>query len=96
MVEQAGPWGQEFPKPLFDNEFILIEQRLLSGKHLKMTLKLNTMSEPIDAIAFNVAEGVWPNYRATKIHCAYYLDINRYQGRSKLQLMVEHLEAICE
>lgn len=94
MIEQAGPWGQEFPKPLFDNEFILLDQRLLSGKHLKMTLKLTPTSEPIDAIAFNVAEGEWPNYRATKVHCAYYLDINRYQGRSRLQLMIEHLEQV--
>lgn len=94
MLEQAGPWGQEFPRPMFDNEFFIIEQRLLAGKHLKMSLKLNAVSNPIDAIAFNVAEGVWPNYRANKIRCAYYLDVNRYQGRSKLQLMVEHMEPI--
>jgi single-stranded-DNA-specific exonuclease len=94
MIEQAGPWGQEFPRPLFDNEFELVDQRLLGGKHLKMTLRANGTSELIDAIAFNVAEGEWPNHRARKVHCAYYLDVNRYQGRSRLQLMVEHLEPI--
>ena len=67
---------------------------MLGGKHLKMTLRLTDSSELIEAIAFNVAEGHWPNYRARKIHCAYYLDVNRYQGRSRLQLMVEHLEPL--
>lgn len=96
MIEKAGPWGQEFPRPLFDNEFELVDQRLLGGKHLKMTLKPKNSLETVDAIAFNVAEGQWPNYRAKKIHCAYYLDVNRYQGRSRLQLMIEHLEVIPE
>jgi len=59
-----------------------------------MSLKLNGSSNIVDAIAFNVSEGQWPNYRARKIHCAYYLDVNRYQGRSRLQLMIEHLEAV--
>lgn len=94
LLEQAGPWGQAFPRPLFDNEFELIDQRLLGGKHLKMSLKPAGSSQLLDAIAFNVAEGEWPNHRARKIHCAYYLDVNRYQGRSRLQLMVEHLEPV--
>lgn len=94
MLEQAGPWGQEFPRPLFDNQFELIDQRLLGGKHLKMSLRLMGSQQLVDAIAFNVPESQWPNHRARKVHCAYHLDVNRYQGRSRLQLMVEHLEAV--
>jgi len=94
MIEQAGPWGQEFPRPLFDNEFELVEQRLLGGKHLKMSLRVAGSFDVIDAIAFNINASEWPNHRARKVHCAYYLDVNRYQGRSRLQLMVENLEAI--
>lgn len=96
MIESAGPWGQAFPKPLFDNEFELIEQRLLGGKHLKMVLRIKGAFDVIDAIAFNINDNEWPNYRANKIHCAYYLDINRYQGRSRLQLMVENLTPILD
>ncbi len=59
-----------------------------------MSLRHKDSTEIVDAIAFNVAEGQWPNHRARKVHCAYYLDVNRYQGRSRLQLMVEHLEVI--
>jgi single-stranded-DNA-specific exonuclease len=96
MLENAGPWGQEFPRPIFDNEFELVDQRLLGGKHLKMSLRQPGSMNIIDAIAFNVKEGLWPNHRARKVHCAYHLDVNRYQGRSRLQLMIEHLEAVGE
>lgn len=94
VLEQAGPWGQAFPRPLFDNEFELIDQRLLGGKHLKMSLRMDGSHQIIDAIAFNVSDELWPNHRARRIHCAYYLDVNRYQGRTRLQLMVEHLEPV--
>lgn len=91
LLEQAGPWGQQFQEPLFDNIFELVEQRLVGGKHLKVTLKLEDSFEMIDGIYFNIDETLWPNHRAQKVHAAYRLDINRYQGRERLQLMIEHL-----
>lgn len=94
LLENAAPWGQHFPKPLFDNVFRIIEQRLLAGRHLKMTLQLEGDPNMVDAIAFNIGSEQWPNHRAQRVYCAYHLDVNRYQGRSRLQLMVEHLEVI--
>ena len=38
----AGPWGQGFPEPLFDNEFALLQRRVLKDKHLKLTLRQAT------------------------------------------------------
>lgn len=96
LIEGAGPWGQAFPEPLFDNQFEIIEQRMLNGGHLKMSLLLPKMSNSIDAIAFNVSEENWPNYRAQQVLCAYRLDINRFRGREKAQLIVEHLEVISD
>jgi len=32
---QLCPWGQGFPEPLFDDEFEIIEQKIVAGKHLK-------------------------------------------------------------
>ena len=94
LLADAGPWGQAFPEPIFDNRFHLIEQRLLQGKHLKMTLQLEDSELLIDAIQFNVNSDEWPNHRAELVHCAYKLDINRYRNREKLQLMVEEMTAI--
>lgn len=91
LLQQAGPWGQQFPEPCFDNVFEILDQRLVGQHHLKLTLVHEDGGEVIDAIAFNVDLKQWPNHRAKKVHVAYKLDINVYQGRSRLQLLVDAL-----
>ena len=90
MLRDAGPWGQAFPEPLFDNKFQIVEQRLVGDKHLK--LKLMKDKKMIDAIAFFVDTDQWPNHRCESIHAAYRLDVNEYKGRSNVQLIIEHME----
>lgn len=91
LLQESGPWGQLFPQPCFDNTFDLLDQRIVGQQHLKLTLALPGSSEPIDAIAFFVDLNAWPNHRAKQVHVAYKLDINVYQGRTRLQLMVEQV-----
>ncbi|HLD84824.1 MAG TPA: single-stranded-DNA-specific exonuclease RecJ, partial [Coxiellaceae bacterium] len=91
IMKAAGPWGQQFPEPLFDGEFEILSQRLVGERHLKMTLKPKTGQFPIEAIAFQVDTDKWPNHRRTHATMAYRLDTNEYQGRSSLQLVVEAL-----
>ncbi len=93
-LQEAGPWGQQFPEPLFDNIFEILEQRIVGQHHLKLTLVLKTGKEPLDAICFNVDLAQWPNHRARYIHAAYKLDINHYQGRQKLQLMIMSMQPV--
>ncbi len=93
-LQMAGPWGQQFPEPVFDNVFEVIEQRLVGQHHLKLTLKSRESDGYLDAIAFYIDPAQWPNYRAKKIHAAYTLDINEYQGRVKLQLKIVALQAM--
>ncbi|WP_394174360.1 single-stranded-DNA-specific exonuclease RecJ [Thalassotalea litorea] len=90
QIEQAGPWGQNFPEPVFDNTFELVQQRLLSGKHLKMVVRCE--DQVFDAIAFNIDPEIWPDDNIRFVHMAYKLDINEFRGKRNLQLMVEHLE----
>ena len=47
----------------------------------------------LDAIAFNVNPQQWPNYRARRLHAAYKLDVNHYRGRSRLQLILQGMQA---
>ncbi len=89
LLRDAGPWGQHFSAPLFDNHFYLTHQHIIGGKHLKMSLSLTPDGPTIDAIAFFVDVEKWPNHRAEKIHAAYRLDVNEYQGKKKVQLLVE-------
>jgi single-stranded-DNA-specific exonuclease len=92
LLRESGPWGQHFPEPLFDSVFTLHQHYLLKGKHLKMCLGYENHPLAIDAIAFNVDEGMWPNPRCKKVYAVYKLDINEYQGRRTVQLLVEHLQ----
>ena len=80
-------WGQGFAPPLFCDEFRVLNQRVLKERHLKLQLEKD--GRPYDAIWFNHAEGL-----PGKIRAAYRLDANEFNGRTQLQLMVEHAEAL--
>ncbi len=88
----AGPWGQEFPEPVFHGRFRLQQQRRLGENHLKMVLSpLDEDAVIIDAIAFALSEEEWPEATATEIELAYRLSINEFRGNRTVQLMVERL-----
>ena len=95
-LRDAGPWGQHFPEPLFDGEFILVQQRILKEKHLKMVLAVESHPQlAIDAIAFNVDVLQWTNQTIDKVRVVYKLDINEFRGRQTVQMMVEYIEPVC-
>lgn len=91
LLRDAGPWGSYFPEPKFDNRFAVLEQRIVGQNHLKLSLVLDSGGTPVDAIYFNVDLDVWPNYRCKYVHALYKLDINTYQGISKVQLLIEKM-----
>jgi single-stranded-DNA-specific exonuclease len=93
-LRYAAPWGQHFPEPVFDGYFRVLQQRIVGGKHLKLVL--SPEQEParlLDAIAFNVDTGTWPDEEVQRVRLAYRLDLNYFRGEERLQLMVEFLEA---
>ncbi len=94
MLREAGPWGQQFPEPVFDNVFEILDQRLVGQHHLKLTLQHDQGGGVIDAIAFNIDLKAWPNPRARFMHAVYKLDINEYNGRTKLQLVITAMQAV--
>lgn len=93
LLEQAGPWGQQFPEPCFNNTFDLLDQRIVGQNHLKLTL-MHPEGEIFDAIAFYINNNEWPNYRARKVHAAYKLNVNEFRGKRQLQLLIEALEVV--
>lgn len=78
-------WGQGFPAPMFADQFEVVQQRLLKDKHLKLTLKKGNTR--LEAIRFN-----HPDSAPDRIHAAFRLDINEWQGEAKVQLVLEHFE----
>ena len=91
MAEQlraAGPWGQGFPEPLFDNVFEVVwQQPMGGGKHLKLGVQLSGMKTAVEAVVFNRAEPCPPRARL-----AYQLDVNEWRDTRRLQLLVRHIE----
>jgi single-stranded-DNA-specific exonuclease len=79
-------WGQGFAPPLFCDEFRVVNQRILKERHLKLTLEKDGAS--YDAIWFGHIDSLPPRARV-----AYRLDANEFNGRTRVQLLVEHAEA---
>jgi len=92
QLRDAGPWGQAFPEPLFDDRFRIVNQRIVGERHLKLLLETGASGRMVDAIAFNQADPLPPDNAL--IHAAYKLDVNEYRGRRNLQLMVEYFEVV--
>lgn len=90
LLRAAGPWGQNFPEPLFDDTFTLVQQRIVGEKHLKFVVEKD--QQIFDAIAFNVDIKRWPDHQAKQVQLAYRLDINEFRGKQSVQLMVEQLD----
>jgi single-stranded-DNA-specific exonuclease len=82
---EAEVWGQGFPAPLFDDDFIVESQRVLKDKHLKLRLRKGT--QRLEAIQFNFREAP-----GNRIRAAYRLAINDFNGVQTPQLLIEHLE----
>lgn len=94
-LENAGPWGQAFPEPTFSGEFILVNQRIVGQKHLKLVLALpEEPQQTIDAISFNVDVNVWPNDTCRQVLAVYKLQVNEFNGRRNVQLLVDYIEAL--
>lgn len=94
LLQQAGPWGQSFPEPLFDGCFEVRNVRILGERHLKLEVRSGAAS--CEAIAFrhfdhDDAPHVQPDSR---VELAYRLDVNRFNGSERLQLVVEYLRVL--
>lgn len=82
---EAEIWGQAFPAPLFHDEFIVLEQRVVGNRHLKV--RLGRGARRFEAMLFARTE-VLPS----AIRAVYRLAINEYNGARALQLAVEQWE----
>ena len=94
-LANASIWGHGFAPPIFDGVFEVLSFKILKDKHLKLSLRYPDVQYPIEAIYFNFDSEVW-DYRAEKVHVLFQLDINEWNGKQSLQLMVRDLAVIQE
>jgi single-stranded-DNA-specific exonuclease len=91
-LRAAGPWGQAFPEPAFDQRFRILRTRTVGERHLKMWVEVPGAGRRFDAIAFNFFQGRAASQPLPdEALLVYRLDVNEYAGERRLQLLVDHL-----
>jgi len=83
----AQVWGQAFEPPVFVDEVEVVSQRLVGEKHLKLAVRFVGQDRSAalrDAIWFGRSEPV-----AAKVRLAYRLSLDEYNGRERVQMVVE-------
>ena len=90
LIDVAGPFGQAFPEPMFDNEFVLVERRVLKAKHLKLRLRAaGATSGIVEAIWFS-APAQMLEETPGRLRLLYQLAVERWQGMESAVLQVRH------
>lgn len=91
LIQNAATWGQDFPEPIFDGVFDVIQARIVGQRHLKLVLRIPDGHLVVDAIAFFIDQPEqWLGLR--QIKAAYKLDINEFRGNRSVQFILQYLE----
>ncbi len=107
QIRMAAPWGKDFPQPLFDGIFVIIEKKIVADKHLKLLLcNVQKSESPLRAIMFNYHNpvgnkiGVRGDYDiekdCAKVRIVYQLDTDEYNGRQSVILNIQYIEIVNE
>jgi single-stranded-DNA-specific exonuclease len=91
LIERAGPFGAAAPSPRFAFPDLAVSMtRTVGNGHLKVALT-DGLGGRLDAIAWGAAEGPLSRLRAGegRFHVAGRLEINEWQGRRTVQLLLE-------
>ncbi|MEO6798812.1 MAG: single-stranded-DNA-specific exonuclease RecJ [Rhodanobacter sp.] len=89
QLRHAGPWGQAFPQPLFDNLFECAGWKVMGASHWRLQLRDPRDGSLHDAVMFNASHGQPPPPR---LRAAYELMVNDWQGRETPRLLLRHIE----
>ncbi len=90
QLRAAGPWGQAFPEPVFDNLFECASWRVMGQRHLRLSLRDPRDGSVHDAVMFNAYTGTPP---PPAFRAIYELVINDWQGRETARLLLRHIDA---
>lgn len=78
----AQVWGQAFEPPVFCDEVEIVSQRLVGERHLKLSVRHGGALR--DAIWFGRSEPL-----GSRVRLAYRLSVDEYNGRERVQMVVE-------
>jgi single-stranded-DNA-specific exonuclease len=85
----AQVWGQGFAPPLFCDEFEVVEQRIVGGRHSRLRLRLRGAPAIIEAMCFGRDERLPPHAQIV-----YRLQVDEFNGARRPQLIIERWRAV--
>lgn len=94
MLKESGPWGANFPEPIFDGIFLVHQQKRIGTQHLRMVLEPLEGGPLLNAIAFNIDLNDWPDQSVKKVNIVYNLELNEFRGNENINLLIRHLWAV--
>lgn len=90
-LRRAGPWGQGFEAPFFDNVFECVSVRPMGVGHRRLKLRDPRDGTVLDAVMFQVSENrEFPSL----LRAGYELVVNDWQGRQSARLILRHVEPV--
>lgn len=93
-LNQATPWGKDFPPPVFHGIFELGDARFLNNRAIKLTVKpIEADHLWLSAIVFDTSREDWPAH-CQKLQLVYELAVNRYREVDSIQLVIQHWQAL--
>lgn len=96
-LQKLAPFGFGNYEPIFATKNVKVSDIRIIGatkKHLKLKISSSDQTEPIDAVAFNMAGEYGKLQKDTVADVAYTIDMNEWNGRRNLQLKVKDIQ-IC-
>jgi single-stranded-DNA-specific exonuclease len=90
-LRYAGPWGQAFADPAFDNVFSVESWRLIGDAHMQLRVRIDGRAEPLDAVMFDAGDSMPP---PAQLRALYQLEVDEWNGNERLRLLVRHIEAV--
>ena len=96
-LAEAGPWGQDFPAPVFAGSFSVASAKTMKDAHVRWYLRPNDAddgSPPIEAVQFNAQGNCmhWANgefRQPERLDCVFSMDVNHWRGEDRFQLQVQ-------
>ena len=88
ILRDGGPWGKDFEEPLFHGLFVVVDQRIVGEKHLKLTVQPSAGRRRLEAMCFNRTERL---ETGAAYRLVYRLAVNTFREQSRANLIVTHL-----
>ena len=93
-IRYGGPWGRDFPEPLFEGVFDIISQRIVGKGHRLFSLAFPDTDERIKAIVYCQRHRVCAPVQSKRMNIIYRIQLDYFRGQEDICLVVEQLNPL--